>query len=230
MEAIITPYRDTPYCRGMSHEIRWRIAGCAVAFLAAAFFAALAHAVTEGHAAAFDMSVRDAIHSWATPMFTEAMRVITVLGELAFLVPLGAIVVWRLCAAGRPRAGVLFLVVALGAEGCDQVLKFCFQRPRPAAFFGLKQPMTYSFPSGHSVASCCFYGVLAALLAAAAPSRARQVAIWMAAAWLILAIGFSRVYLGVHYPTDVLGGYAVAVVWVVLVRAGYEFWLRAKRE
>jgi undecaprenyl-diphosphatase len=76
--------------------------------------------------------------------------------------------------------------------------------------------------------SCCFYGALAAILAARARSRARKLAIWAAAAVLTALIGFSRVYLGVHYPADVVAGYAAAVVWMAVVRAGYEMWLRKR--
>jgi undecaprenyl-diphosphatase len=74
--------------------------------------------------------------------------------------------------------------------------------------------------------SCCFFGVLAAILAARERSRARRMAIFAAAALLVGLMGFSRVYLGFHYPTDVLAGYAAAVIWLAVVRAGYEIWLR----
>ena len=80
------------------------------------------------------------------------------------------------------------------------------------------------------MSSCCFYGVLAAILAAGAVSRWRKNLIWTVAVTVTLAVGFSRVYLGVHYPTDVLGGYAVAVVWVAMVRAAYEMWLAKSRK
>jgi undecaprenyl-diphosphatase len=214
----------------VSSEDRSPIAGFAAALGAALFFAVLARAVVRGDSAAFDASVRNVIHSWATPWLTHVLRGVTELGATGFLLPLGAVIVWRLYAAGRPHAAVVFGIAALGAEACDQALKFCFRRPRPEVFFGMAQPITYSFPSGHSVASCCFYGVLAAILAAAAPSRLHQAAIWMAAACVTLAVGVSRVYLGVHYPTDVLGGYAVAIVWTALVHAGYRIWLRRQRD
>jgi undecaprenyl-diphosphatase len=103
-------------------------------------------------------------------------------------------------------------------------LKLIFRRARPEAFFGYAEPITYSFPSGHSIVSACFYGVLAAILTARMKSRARRIAIWMAAALLAFLIGLSRIYLGVHYPSDVLAGYAAAVIWVVAVRTGYERW------
>jgi undecaprenyl-diphosphatase len=206
------------------------IAGFAIAVLAALFFAALAHAVVQGRTRSFDLAVRSTIHSWATPRFTEAMSAVTQLGSTTILLPLGAILVWRLYVAGRLRAAVLLAITALGAQVFDQALKFEFRRPRPEVFFGLAQPGTYSFPSGHSLTSCCFYGVLAAILTAGAMSRGRRILIWAVAAAITLSVGFSRVYLGVHYPTDVLGGYAVAVVWVAMVRAAYEIWLAKARK
>ncbi|MDR3700949.1 MAG: phosphatase PAP2 family protein [Candidatus Sulfopaludibacter sp.] len=214
----------------MERDNRAWIAGFAVAVLAALFFAALAHAVVQGATQSFDASVRSTIHSWATPQLTGVMSGVTQLGSVTVLLPLGVILVWRLYAAGRPRAAVLLAVTVLGAQVFDQALKFGFRRPRPAVFFDLAQPGTYSFPSGHSVTSCCFYGVLAAILTAGAVSWRRKVLIWAVAVTVTLAVGFSRVYLGVHYPTDVLGGYAVAVVWVAMVRVAYEMWLAKSRK
>jgi undecaprenyl-diphosphatase len=210
-------------------EDRSLIAGFAVAVVAALIFAALAHAVMRGATEPVDISVRNAIHAWAAPELTWAMRAVTQLGAVAFLLLLGTLVIWKLLAAGRPRAAVLFAVAAVGAQIFDQALKFWFRRPRPEVFFGMAQPATYSFPSGHSVTSCCFYGALAAILATTAKSPRHKAAIWGAAGILTLAIGFSRIYLGVHYPTDVVGGYLVAIVWAAIVRCGYQFWLARMR-
>lgn len=195
------------------------LCAAAVALTMAALFGWLAYAVTRGQAGRFDLAVRDGVHVWASPALTLAMRGITILGSTVFLVALGAIVVWRLLAAGQRRAAILLVLAALGGEGWDQGLKRLFERPRPAVFFGLAQPASYSFPSGHSMASCCFYGALAAMAAARAESRARRRAILLGAAALILLVGFSRIYLGVHYPTDVLGGYAAALAWLAVLRA-----------
>ena len=183
----------------------------------------------EGSTQSFDAGVRNTIHNWATPMLTRVMEGVTQLGSVKVLLPLGAILVWRLWSAGRPRGAALLAITTLGAQVFDQALKFGFRRPRPEVFFGLAQPLTYSFPSGHSVTSCCFYGTVAAILTAGAVPLRRKIVIWIAAGSITLAIGFSRVYLGVHYPTDVLGGYAVAIIWVALVRAGYEVWRTKSR-
>jgi undecaprenyl-diphosphatase len=213
---------------GRENRILW--AGFLAALAAALFFALLAAMVMNGSTLWFDGSVRNAIHGWASPRLTQIVRGVTQLGSMPILLPLGVVLVWVFYRAGRPRAALLFAITTVGSQAFDQVLKFGFRRPRPEVFFGLAQPSTYSFPSGHSVSSCCFYGVLAAILTAMTMPRARKILIWAIATLLVLAIGFSRVYLGVHYPTDVLGGYAIAIVWVSIVRAGYEIWLVKDRK
>jgi undecaprenyl-diphosphatase len=176
--------------------------------------------------AGFDAAVRNAVHAWAAPSFTFIMLGVTQLGSGPFLLGVGTLAVWRLAAAGRKHAALLLAVAALGGEALDQILKLCFQRPRPEAFFGLAVPPTFSFPSGHALTATCFYGVLAALLAARTRLLAGKATLWALAAALVALIGLSRVYLGVHYPSDVLAGYAAAVVWLAAVRAGYGLWRR----
>jgi undecaprenyl-diphosphatase len=200
-------------------------AGLSAAAAAAIFFAWLAYAVKAGTLAWFDLTVRNTIHSWASPVLTRAMRGITQLGSPTFLILLGFLAAWRLAVRKRMRAAIILAVSAIGAEAFDELLKAIFRRPRPEAFFG-HSPGSYSFPSGHSVSSCCFYGVLAAIVAVNARSKRETVGVWITAAVITLAVGTSRVYLGVHYPTDVLGGYAAAVVWVALVWIGYRLWIR----
>lgn len=202
------------------------IAGFLGAAAALVFFGWLTHSVLGGESQRFDASVRNGIHAWASVPLTAAMRGITQLGSPVVLVTLGILMVWRLVALGRRRTALIFVTACLVAEALAETLKLVFHRQRPEAFFGFAEPVTYSFPSGHSVMSACFYGVAAAILTARMQSRAGRIAIWAGAALLALAIGFSRVYLGVHYPTDVLAGYAAAAIWVGFVRAGYEIWLR----
>ena len=111
------------------------------------------------------------------------------------------------------RAALWMVVTILGALVLDLSLKYAFHRPRPVPFF-VPVPYTYSFPSGHSLFSFCFYGVLAGLLTRRIPSRMARVLIWTLAALLVAAIGLSRIYLGVHYPSDVIAGYLAASLWV----------------
>jgi len=204
------------------------IVGFAAAAAGLLLFGWLATEILRGQTLAFDATVRAAIHGWASPPLTLAMRAVTQLGSSWFLVTLAALVWWRLRGQGRLHAAWLLVVAAAGAEALNETLKLVFHRHRPEPFFGLTAPFTYSFPSGHSVESACFYGALAAILTVRSGTLARRAAIWTGAALLALAVGFSRIYLGVHYPSDVLAGYAVAAIWTSAVRAGYGMWLRRR--
>jgi len=112
----------------------------------------------------------------------------------------------------RLTSGTLAVVMA-GAVVLENALKFAFQRARPEPFFGTA-PETYSFPSGHALFSACFYGAFAWLLGAAFRNPGVRAAIWTISLALIAAIGLSRLYLGFHYPTDVIAGYLVAEFWI----------------
>jgi undecaprenyl-diphosphatase len=198
------------------------MADLAAAFTALLLFVWLALEVRRGATIGFDLEVRSAVHAWASGGLTWVMLAITQLGSSLFLVAAGGLIVWRLILAGRRRAAVLLIVACLGAEVLDQALKLLVHRPRPDAFFGLSDPLTYSFPSGHATTACCFYGILAAIVGARLRAPAARIAVWAMAAVMAVAIGLSRIYLGVHYPSDVLGGYVAAVMWLYLLRAGYH--------
>ena len=176
-------------------------------------FAWLSDSVFEGELRRFDLSVRTKVHEFFSPHLTAFMQDMTFLGSIGFLTALFAIivVVWLLKGMKRPAA---WLAIAVGGSVIlDVSLKLSFHRARPVPFVGAA-PMTYSFPSGHALSSFCFYGVLAGLLCSRIQSRLLRVLIWSVAAALVLAIGLSRVYLGVHYPTDVIAGYIAAAAWV----------------
>ena len=181
---------------------------------ASLLFARLAWCVRPGEAVGFDTTVRATVHSWASPALTSAMRFVTNLGSHYFLVPLGLLLVWRWVATGRRGQALVFASAALSAELFTQLFKLVFHRPRPEVYFGLAPAETYSYPSGHAFVSTVFYVLLAALLTAGKPSGRQRIAIRIAGVVLPLAIGLSRIYLSFHYPSDVLGGYACAVVWL----------------
>ncbi len=203
--------------KSREQEHRW-LAGM-VAASALLFFAWLARTVVAGESKAFDGAVRAAIHAWASSPLTAVMRGITQLGSVIVLVTLGLSVLWWLIGQGRRREAVIFALVCIGAESLSETLKIIFHRFRPEAFFGLPEPETFSFPSGHSVMSACFYGALAAILVSRIESRSQRIAIRAAAALVAFAVGLSRIYLGVHWPTDVLAGFALAAMWLGALRA-----------
>jgi membrane-associated phospholipid phosphatase len=196
------------------------LAGLALAICSLLFFAWLAEEMLEGETGAFDEGVRSFAQSHASPALTSVMRGVTLLGSTKFLVALGICILIAFVLAGWRRGAMLFAVTMGGATVLNLALKSSFRRVRPAPFFDTPLPSSYSFPSGHALLSFCFYGALAAILAARLPCRSARAAVWVSATLLVALIGISRVYLGVHYPSDVLAGYAAAMVWVMTVAFG----------
>jgi undecaprenyl-diphosphatase len=227
--AAKSPPTDVGGTIDLQQSSRTLILGLLLAAVALLLFGGLAEGVLHGRIQRFDDRIRMLVHAHANPALTAAMRGLSSIGTPACLMVLGALVVILYARAGRPRTATLFVIAVLGAELLDQLLKLLFHRTRPVAFFGLAEPMGYSFPSGHSLVSCVFFGVLAAFAAMRTESRARRWLYYGAAALLIGAIGFSRIYLGVHYLSDVLAGYAAAVVWVFSVVSARRWRRRARR-
>jgi undecaprenyl-diphosphatase len=183
--------------------------------------------VTKGETMKFDQAVRTAIHPGASPLLTTVMQTISELGEWYFVIPLWLIAVGLLVAKRHRHAAVVVSIMAIGEEALARVLKIWVNRPRPQPpLFPLPDPC--SFPSGHSMAAFCIYGVLAAILAPRLHLPTAKIVAWTLAALLTTLVGLSRVYLGYHYPTDVLGGYAAAMIWIVAVRLGYNIWTAAR--
>jgi len=176
-------------------------------------FGWLAEEMLEGDTQQFDAFVRTAIHQFATPSLTRLMQVFSFLGSVAAVTALSLAVVCVSLYFRHTRTAALVAITMLGVAVLDLALKHAFHRPRPVAFFGAT-PDSYSFPSGHALGSLCFYGILAAILAPLARGRGAKFCIWIAAALLVGMIGLSRIYLGVHYPSDVIAGYCAAIVWV----------------
>lgn len=196
------------------------VVGLLVAALAFALFAWLGRGIVLGVTWPLDTAIRDGIHSIASTRLTRVMIAASLYGGPASLVTLGlvlaAVFLWR----GWHRGVLLVVITMAGAGLLDTLLKLMFGRTRPAPFFDYPLPQSLSFPSGHAFFSASFLGGFAVLISGRIRSGALRVLLWVATVGLILLIGFSRVYLGVHYPSDVLAGYAVAVVWVTAVAIG----------
>ncbi len=184
-----------------------------VAAICLSLFVGLAVAIASGTVGSFDEWVRSGIHQFASPDLTLLASAVTRLGSVAVLASLFGIAVVGFYAGGRRRTAFALAVVMAGAVVLENTLKYAFHRARPEAFFGTP-PESYSFPSGHALFSACFYGALAWIFAARTRTIGARAALWTAALVLIAAVGLARVYLGVHYPTDVIGGYLVATFWL----------------
>jgi membrane-associated phospholipid phosphatase len=195
-------------------KIGFLLSGALLVAVTALFaFGWLAEEMLEGETAQFDAFVRTAVHRLATPELTRLMQTFSFLGSVAVVAVLTLVAICVCLYFRRIRTAALPAITMLGAAVLDFTLKRAFQRPRPVAFFG-PTPNSYSFPSGHAILSTCFYGVLAAILSARVRGRLAQVCIWGSAVLVIGMIGLSRIYLGVHYPSDVIAGYCAGAVWV----------------
>jgi undecaprenyl-diphosphatase len=188
------------------------MAGWLAALLSLFLFAKLASEMREGETVGFDNGVRGWVHQFASPGMTQAMTFISLLGYDILLAEL-VIAILIFLRIGWRRAAIWLSVTMVGSVLLDLTLKHVFHRPRPVPYFG-DAPHSYSFPSGHALASFCFYGVLAGLIVDRAERLSVRVAVGVLAAVLVLGIGISRIYLGVHYPSDVVAGYIAAAMWV----------------
>jgi membrane protein DedA with SNARE-associated domain/membrane-associated phospholipid phosphatase len=179
----------------------------------------------------FDRVLDDYLHSHATPHLTTFFLIVTAFGSTVAVVLLG-IAVAALLAWGRRWTLLWTWIVAVaGSAILNQLLKRIFQRPRPHFAHPLIVEGSYSFPSGHAMESFVAYGMLAYLAVVLwLRSWEARVAAVCGAALVVVLIGFSRMYLGVHYFSDVVAGYAAGGVWLSALITGAETMRRGSKQ
>ena len=191
-------------------------------------FAKITEDVVEGESRRFDRAVLLWINATFPSWLDAPMRFITALGYYWFVIPMLAIAMLVFYKKGWKLSAALLFVSTAGGMVLTTVLKDVFRRARPELFDSGYTASFYSFPSGHATIAVGFYGMLSVILWYQIKSPVR----WLVAIFgfsLVLLIGFSRLYLGVHYPTDVLAGYLAAPLWVVTVGAVYFLWISVRR-
>ncbi|MBW4417826.1 MAG: phosphatase PAP2 family protein [Myxacorys californica WJT36-NPBG1] len=190
-----------------------RLAGLVLAAIALWVFAEIAEEVLEKETYAFDVNVLFAVQRLQEPWLNPIMLGITTVGDPAVLVSLCLFVsLWLLIRRQRSEA-ITIAIAAVGALGLNMLLKSLFERDRPQLWTRTVDVRYYSFPSGHAMLSMVIWGLFGYLLASRFPKWRNQIVI--ATSVLILLIGFSRLYFGVHWLTDIVAGYAAGFVWLV---------------
>ncbi|HSG71464.1 MAG TPA: phosphatase PAP2 family protein [Planctomycetaceae bacterium] len=194
--------------------------GLLVVVLCGWAFIAIALNVVDGDAQLLDdrimLTVREAVDRVGSDALGEAGRDLTALGGYTVLIMLIVGVCGYLVLVGRRQMLVFLIVSVVGAFVVMMGLKSFYQRPRPALVEHLSYVDTSSFPSGHSMMSMVVYLTFGALLARISKRKRIKIYCITFAVAISLLVGCSRVYVGVHYPTDVLAGWSGGVVWATL--------------
>ena len=211
------------------HELHWLAVGVG-ACLFLLIFLSLAGEVTEGDTLAFDTKILRALRSSADPSkpigpewIESTLLDLTAIGGPSILLLVVFAVVGFLLLQTRYRTALFVWVASISGEFVNIALKHAFNRPRPAIVPHLRVVFSTSFPSGHAMESAIVYLTLGAILMRAAESRLTKIYIFATAVLLTALVGISRVFLGVHYPTDVIGGWIIGFMWASIC------WLVAQR-
>lgn len=186
----------------------------AVSLICLIGFGWIAYDVKHDHLSAFDDFFIRHIQGQENPSLTQVMKAFTFIGTTKPVILILLVVIVILIAAKRLWMESFFLIwVMLGQKLLNEAAKNLFQRERPA-IHRLIEETGYSFPSGHAMTSICLYGALAYVIWGLTRSESARLLSAIVAALLILTIGCSRIYLGVHYPSDILGGYLLGASWL----------------
>lgn len=180
-------------------------------------FIAISLLVRANHIVRFDGYIISFIQSTETAWLTTVMKFFTLIGTIRFIAFLSIFVLFFLLKVLKHRLEILiYLAVVFCTPILNRLLKLYFERARPD-LHRLIEIGGYSFPSGHAMNAFSFYSILAFLLWRHVPTQAGRVAVILFSGFMIAAIGTSRIYLGVHYPSDVIAGYLASGFWVTTV-------------
>ena len=202
--------------------------GVVLAGAAAWFFLELFFEVAFGSkVVGIDRRLLNFVATFRTPPLDQIMYLVTYLGNGMTIAVLAAVVVALLLIGGRYSAAARVPLALIASTLFFEAVKLLVQRPRPPLEDARIVQGDFAFPSGHSTLAAAFYGTLAYIAIRSLRHEAARTLVGIAAGLLILAIGVSRIYLGVHYPSDVLAGWAAGVLWVILAILAEQVWLPA---
>ncbi|WP_417897180.1 phosphatase PAP2 family protein [Bacillus haimaensis] len=212
---VMMKWLNSGYLREKWVAIFLVLLGMIVSVSAGGLFLELAEEVLEEEKFAFDHAIMTFLRSHEYDLVFSKMKIITEAGSVWWIASVTAITAVFLWFYRKDRWGVLFFIIANGGGGLlVLLLKHVFQRPRPSlnpAYDG----NGFSFPSGHATGSIILYGFMIYLIARERKLIIGRVAAIIGLLFLIIFVGFSRVYLDVHYPSDILGGFAVGTIWLL---------------
>ncbi|MBI4409071.1 MAG: phosphatase PAP2 family protein [Gemmatimonadetes bacterium] len=194
--------------------------GLIVGVLAVAVFTLGARIVMAGATQSFDERVLEWIAGLRRPWLDAAMVEVTTLGDgfvVMTMVVISSLFLWL---TRHHYSVYLLLIGVFGGHLLNSLLKQLYERPRPSIVQWATDVHSASFPSGHAMTALIAYGSIAYLVGRLEPTPRLRRATWIVGILLIASVGASRMYLGVHYPSDVLGGFLAGLAWTIFVAAG----------
>jgi undecaprenyl-diphosphatase len=198
------------------------LAGAMIALLGTYTFAELAGHVRSGATQAFDDKVLHWMATHRSPTLNSVMLEITFLGTATVVMMVVGVSAMFLWLTKHRYSALLLLISTTGGILLNGLLKVGFLRPRPRIIEWTTSAVSWSFPSGHAMSAAVVYGTVAYLAARLQKRRLHRVLTLLVAALVILAIAISRLYLGVHYPSDVIAGIIIGVAWAGFCMATLE--------
>ena len=191
-------------------------------------FAKIVEEVVEGESRRFDEMMLLWINANSPDWLYRSMLFVTAFGYYWVVLPLSGLAVCAFYRWGWKISARLLVIATGGSIILTTTLKNVFQRARPELFDSGYTAAFYSFPSGHATIAVSFYGTLTLLVAWRLKALWRW-AVAVTGVALVLLIGFSRLYLGIHYPTDILAGFLAAPLWVSFIGLCYFLWRTLRR-
>ncbi len=216
--------------QGILTRIGWvALAGFIGALVLLFLFAELSEEVFKNESASLDKNVGLWSHSFSNPALDFIFNFFTLMGGIPGITAL-TILTFAVLVLHKNYFSAWILALAVGGGvAINQVLKLLFHRTRPDLWDIYGRPTTYSFPSGHATVSLCYFGILA-WLGYRVLERPLARAGWLILMLLFpLLIGLSRIYLGVHYFTDIIGGYLAAGFWLLVLLNGFGIYQRIQK-
>lgn len=203
--------------------------GVALSAIAFWFFHEQAEAVVAGTADPYDSLIMEAVHTIDNKPMHDVMEAVTQLGTHMAIGTAAGITAIAMLRRGRRDEALTVVISTGGAMAINTLLKNVFQRQRPQELARrIKLPKSHSFPSGHSLLSAATYPIVAHHLVEHR-SVATQAVVHTLTGLIILSVGFSRVYFGVHFPSDVFGGFAAGFGWLGLTSLSHTITDRSER-
>lgn len=207
------------------YGLRVTLFAVAIVLVTVPFATLVFQVLAKGPLTRLDASVANRLNDWVhnSPTAVRVLDVITNLGKPITLFVLVSAAVGYLLWRRRVRLALYLVVTSIGGGLVDTAVKILVNRPRPVVDHPIATALGKSFPSGHAMSATVTYGALTLVFLPALPRRWRPVAL-CAVVLLVLAIGTSRLFLGVHFLSDVIGGFVLGLAWLAASTAAFSIW------